>query len=217
MDDDGAMDRAKRVGLRIAMLVVALNVWTGSPLLALWIGSRLQGSGPPKMAPVAAVVVVFAATSFALASVLTRLGDSYDQMTGQVAQVHRHVAWLRSMRGERPQYPGQHVQSTALEKVMIIAVVICVLVFEIWFFFFSTSPIDQRSGRSAAPSACFEPGGGQPYQKEWGLPQCQAPRAVGVLSHGQRPHPDRLDSLAWRGVLHRVDAAGRADARRVPQ
>ncbi|MEA2482316.1 MAG: hypothetical protein QOC55_263 [Thermoleophilaceae bacterium] len=147
------MERGKRVGLRIAMLVVALNVWTGSPLLALWIGSRLQGSGPPKMGPVAVVVIAFAVTSFALASVLARLGESYDQMTGHSVQVHRHVAWLRSMRGERPQYPGQHAQATALEKILIVMVVTCVLAFEIWFFFFSTSPIDQRSGRSAVPVA----------------------------------------------------------------
>jgi hypothetical protein len=141
------VDRARRIGLRIAMLLVALNVWTGSPLLALWIGSRLQGSGPPQMGPIFVVVVAFAAISFVLASVLARLGDNYDRMTGQAAQVHRHVAWLRSMRGERVQYPGQHLQVTALEKVLIVTVVACVLAFEIWFFFFSGSPIDQRSGR----------------------------------------------------------------------
>jgi hypothetical protein len=133
------------------MLVVALNVWTGSPLLALWIGSRVQGSGPPQMGPIAVVVISFAAISFGLATLLARLGDTYDRMTGQPAQVHRHVAWLRSMRGERPQYEGQHVQVTALEQVLIVMVVTCVLAFEIWFFFFSTSPIDQRSGRSAVP------------------------------------------------------------------
>ena len=164
------MDRAKRVGLRIAMLVVALNVWTGSPLLALWIGSRLQGAGPPKMGPVAVVIVVFAATSLTLASLLTRLGASYDRMTGQVVQVHRHVPWLRSMRGERPQYPGQHAQTTALEKVMIIMVVTCVVAFEIWFFFFSTSPIDQRSGRGAVPVAAGGPVGGSARPRGWGTP-----------------------------------------------
>jgi hypothetical protein len=147
LGDDRFVDRARRVGLRIAMLVTALNVWTGSPLLALWIGSRLQGSGPPKMGPVFVVVVSFAVLSFGLASLLARLGDRYDRMTGQAAQVHRHVAWLRSMRGERVQYPGQRVQVTALEQVMIVAVVLGVLAFEIWFFFFSGSPIDQRSGR----------------------------------------------------------------------
>jgi hypothetical protein len=145
------VERAKRVGLRIAMLVVALNVWTGSPLLALWIGSRLQGSGPPKMGPIFVVVVAFAIISFTLTAVLARLGDAYDTMTGQPAQVHRHVAWLRSMRGERPQYAGVRAQVTALEQILIITVVACALAFEIWFFFFSSSPIDQRSGRGAVP------------------------------------------------------------------
>jgi hypothetical protein len=141
------VDRAKRVGLRIAMLVTALNVWTGSPLLALWIGSRLQGSGPPKMGPVFVVIVAFAVLSFALASLLARLGDTYNRITGQTVQVHRHVSWLRSMRGERPQYPGQHIEVTGLEKILIVTVALCVLAFEIWFFFFSGSSIDQRSGR----------------------------------------------------------------------
>jgi hypothetical protein len=147
------MERAKRVGLRIAMLVVALNVWTGSPLFALWVGSRLQGSGPPQMGPIFAVVLVFAAVSFGLATLLARLGDSYNAMTGQHAQVHRHVAWLRSMRGERPQYPGEKAQVTAMEQILVIAVVACFLAFEIWFFFFSSSPIDQRSGRGSVPVA----------------------------------------------------------------
>jgi hypothetical protein len=133
------------------MLIVALNVWTGSPLLALWIGSRLQGSGPPQMGPIFVVVVCFAALSFALATVLARLGDKYERMTGQVAQVHGHVPWLRSMRGERPQYPGQHIHVTGLEQILIVTVAAAVLAFEIWFFFFSSSPIDQRTGRSAVP------------------------------------------------------------------
>jgi hypothetical protein len=149
------MARTKRIGLRIAMLLVALNVWTGSPLLALWIASRLQGPGPPRMAPFFVAIGAFAVFSFALASVLARLGESYDRMTGQVVQVHRHVAWLRSMRGERPQYPGQHVQVTALEQVLIVAVVACVLAFEVWFFFFSTSPIDERTGRDAMIQRSF--------------------------------------------------------------
>src|SRR3954464_14699042 len=139
------------------MLLVALNVWTGSPLLALWIGSRLQGSGPPQMGPVFVVVVAFAAISFGLASVLARLGDRYNRLTGQSIQVHRHVAWLRSMRGERPQYPGDAAQVTALERTLIIVVVACVLALEVWFFFFSTSPIDQRSGRGQVPRAYLVP------------------------------------------------------------
>src|SRR3954447_16886071 len=135
------------------MLLVALNVWTGSPLLALWVGSRVQGSGPPAMGAIAVVVVVFAVISFMLATVLSRLGTSYDALTGQAPQVQQHVPWLRSMRGERPVYPGMRAHLTALEQVLVVVVVTCFLAFEIWFFFFSTSPIDQRSGRGSVPIA----------------------------------------------------------------
>lgn len=143
----------QRTALRIAMALVALNVWTGSPLLALWIGSRLQGSGPPQMGPVFVVVVLIGVFSYALAWLLAQLGARHDRLVGQVAQVHRHVAWLRSMRGERPQYPGSTAQVTALERILVIAVIAAWLAFEIWFFFFSSSPIDQRSGRGAVPLA----------------------------------------------------------------
>jgi len=60
------------------------------------------------------------------------------------------------MRGERAQYPGQHIEVTALERVLIVTVVLCILAFEIWFFFFSTSPIDQRSGRGEVPQAFID-------------------------------------------------------------
>jgi hypothetical protein len=133
------------------MLVVALNIWTGSPLLALWIGSHLQGSGAPKMGPVFVVIVSLALFSFLLAQLLARLGGAYERLTGQTATVHRQVAWLRSMRGERPQYPGQRVSLTAPERVLVLMVIAAVVAFEVWFFFFSTSPIDQRSGRGAVP------------------------------------------------------------------
>jgi uncharacterized membrane protein YhaH (DUF805 family) len=145
--------RAKRFALRAAMALVALNVWTGSPLLALWIGSRVQPAGAPQMGPVFVVIIALAVFSFALATLLARLGDALDRATGQVAAVHQHVPWLRSMRGERPQYPGDAVRVTGLERTLVVMVVLCAAAFEIWFFFYSTSPIDGRTGRSAVPLA----------------------------------------------------------------
>jgi hypothetical protein len=144
--------RAKLIGLRIAMVVVAINIWTGSPLLALWIGSRVQPSGAPQMGPVFVVLIAIAVFSFLLGTLLARLGGAYDRLTGQVATVHRQVPWLRSMRGERPQYPGDRIRLTGLEQTLVVVVVVAVVAFEIWFFFFSTSPIDQRSGRGAVSS-----------------------------------------------------------------
>lgn len=92
--------RLKRAAVLAATAVVALNVWTGSPLLALWVGSRVENASSstgPSMRAIAAVVVVMALTSWLLLRLLNRLQDLYAKL--------------------------------------------------IWFFFFSPSPIDQRSGR----------------------------------------------------------------------
>lgn len=134
-----------------AITVLALNVWTGGPLLALWVGSRAQGSGPPTMTAVIVVVVVLALVSFTLVWMLGRLSRVYEEMTGQGPTVRQHTPWLRSMRGERPEYGGVKPTLTTPERILVGMVVIVVVAFEIWFFFFSTSPIDNRSGRAAAP------------------------------------------------------------------
>jgi hypothetical protein len=140
--------RVKRVGLISAMAVASLNVWTGSPLAALWIGSRLQGDGPPTMGAVFAVAVMMAAFSIALVRILGLLGDAYDRVVGLPKPRKQHSPWLRSLRGEREDFkdPDRHALSP-LDIVMCTMVIVAVAAFEIWFFFFSTSPIDGRTGR----------------------------------------------------------------------
>lgn len=139
---------AKRIGLASLIGVLGLNVWTGSPLLALWIGSRVQGDGPPEMSAIFATIACFAAFSLVLAWLLGRAGAAYDEHTGHVPTVRAHTPWLRSMRGEREHYPGTPPpRLSANERILVGMVMAAVLAFEIWFFFFSGSPIDQRTGR----------------------------------------------------------------------
>ena len=145
--------RLKQLALTVAMGVAALNIWTGSPLVALWVGSQVQGSWPPTMFSVFVVVVVFAALSLALIRLLAYLGARHDALTGNAPTVSAHAPWLRSMRGERPLYPGMTATLTGLERVLVAMVVIVVVLFEIWLLLFSTSPIDGRSGRSQVAPA----------------------------------------------------------------
>ena len=141
--------RVARVGLTCAIAIVTLNIWTGSPLLALWIGSRVQGSGPPSMLAVAVVAVTLGALSYGLVRLLARLDRTYGRITGRRSTVRRHVPWLRSMRGERPHSELQHADELSpIEVILIVSVVLVVVLFEVWFFFYSGSPIDQRTGRS---------------------------------------------------------------------
>ena len=137
----------KRVALAALIGVLALNVWTGSPMLALWIGSRVQGDGPTTTAAVFVVILAFAVFSLALVWALSRAGEAYDRHTGHVPTVRTHAPWLRSLRGEREQYPGVHARLSANERILVGMVIAAVVAFEIWFFFYSGSSIDQRTGR----------------------------------------------------------------------
>ena len=143
----GVLVRVKRVALTCAMVVLTLNVWTGGPLLALWIGSRAQGDGPPTMSAVAITAISLGVICFVLVRLLARVDAAHNRLTGRSSTVRRHVPWLRSMRGERPhdEKDGDHLSS--LEIVLVVSVVVAVVAFEIWFFFYSGSPLDGQTGR----------------------------------------------------------------------
>jgi hypothetical protein len=138
--------------LLAAAAVVGLNVWTGSPLLALWVGSRVEtlSSTPgPSGLGIFVVVVVMGLTSFVLLKLLGRLQDAYLAALGRPTRKYRST-WLRSMRAERGEWARQHdpdARASAFEIVVMAVVVVAVIAFEIWFFFYSPSPIDQRTGR----------------------------------------------------------------------
>ena len=134
--------RVRRVGLVAAMGLVTLNIWTGAPLFAIWVGSRLQhDSNQPTMGAVAVVVIVLAIVCFALVRVLAVLSARYDRVVGRRPQRRRESPWLRSLRGERAHLPLAERPLQAIEYVLVVAVLVCATAFEIWFFFFSGSPL----------------------------------------------------------------------------
>jgi hypothetical protein len=141
--------RLEQVGIVSGMTLAAVNLWTGVPLLGLWVGSRAVGDeGTISML---AVLVVVATMFLAGAVVIRSLGfleDRYRVVTGRGRTVHRQLPWLRSMRGARAHEPDTGRPSLdALDYVLVMVVVACVAAFEVWFFFFSGSSLDQRSGR----------------------------------------------------------------------
>ena len=142
------MSRLKRFGLAALMAFLALNVWTGSPLLALWIGSRIQGNNSqPSMGAVAAVILCLVAFSVVLYQALKRVTYAYQEATGTLPTVRSHAPWLRSMRGERPDFQGNTARITGAERIIVFTVIVAVVLFEVWFFFFSGSSIGGGSGR----------------------------------------------------------------------
>jgi hypothetical protein len=142
------VSRVKRLVLASAMAAVILNVWTGGPLLALWLGSRVQSTATgPSMAAIAVVAVSLAAISVVLVKVLALLGRRYDDLTGHHPGPREQAPWLRSLRGERGEEHQRRVGLTTLDRILVVSVVIALAVFEVWFFFYSGSPISGGTGR----------------------------------------------------------------------
>jgi hypothetical protein len=127
----------KRVALAIAATLVSVNMWTGAPLAALWIGSRVVSSPDLTLGAFWAVLVALAAVEALLLVLLTRLHAAYDELTGRPMEARRTSPWLRSMRGEREDIRRTRVPSSALEIMVMTSVVAAVLAFEVWLFFFA--------------------------------------------------------------------------------
>src|SRR4051812_12223723 len=83
----GVLVRVKRVTLTCVMVVLTLNIWTGGPLLALWIGSQAQGEGPPTMSAVAVAAVSLGVISYVLVRLLARVDAMHTRMTGRPSTV----------------------------------------------------------------------------------------------------------------------------------
>src|SRR5512133_2950736 len=92
----------KKIGLVTASALCSINMWTGAPLLAVWVGSKVQGNlNNLSMTAVFSVIVVLAALVFLLAWALTCLTSKYDELTGRPPPPRHTSPWLRSMRDER--------------------------------------------------------------------------------------------------------------------
>jgi hypothetical protein len=129
----------KRAGMAAATAFVAANIWTGCPLLALWIGSQAVGGQTLSMGAVGIVVVVLAVLVFAMALLLTWLNNRYDELTGR-QRVERRSAWLRSMRAESERHVSQRSGVTALERIVMVNVYVAVITLVVWYVFFASAP-----------------------------------------------------------------------------
>ena len=136
---------AKRVGLVAASALASINIWTGAPLLAVWVGSKLQKSVTGlSMTAVFAVIVVLAVTVALLGWLLTLINARYDELVGRPAGARQTSPWLRSMRDEREEHVRAKYGISAIERVVVVTVVLGVLAFEIWFFFFAGSSLPNQ-------------------------------------------------------------------------
>ncbi len=133
--------RLGRAIVVIASAVVAVNIWTGAPLLALWVGSQAAGSTVLSMRAVAVVVGVLTASVFTLTHVLMWLNGLYRRLASLEASRHQ-PQWLSPLADEQPSVRMRSAL-TPVEWALMISVQIAVAAFVVWFFFFAGSPLPQ--------------------------------------------------------------------------
>jgi hypothetical protein len=131
----------RRTLVLIATTLIAINIWTGAPIAALWIGSRVVGQRALSMTAVFVVVASLAVLLAAMALALTWLNARYDELIGRTTGERRTLPWLRSMRAEEAELLRKKRGTTALEMIVVANTVTAVIALEIWFFFFARSPL----------------------------------------------------------------------------
>lgn len=125
-----------RILLGALTTLVSLNLWTGGPLLALWVGSKIQaGIGTLSMAAVAATIGVLIVETYILYKCLALLSARYNAVIGREVP-RQQAAWLRPMSAERRTWKTR-APPTTVERIVMIVVVVAFECLLVWFFFFA--------------------------------------------------------------------------------
>jgi hypothetical protein len=131
--------RAKRLLLAAATAFLAINLWTGAPLFALWVGAQVVGERQLSMTAVGVVVVTLATLVVVMALALSWLDVTYKRLTGHPLRESR-LTWLRSMNIEHESV-GEGIRTTLLERIVMLNVYVAVILLLAYFFLYPQSPL----------------------------------------------------------------------------
>jgi MFS family permease len=124
-------------GLVLVMAAGSIVMWLVSPIVWLWIASRMTSSSQPSLGPYALVLVGMVLTAVVIGKFLGVVNRAHMRVTGRLTDKRDHASWNRSMRGERRAANDRGV----LEQVMLISVGCALVLFGIWFFGFAGSSL----------------------------------------------------------------------------
>jgi hypothetical protein len=130
----------KRLAMAAASAFLSINLWTGAPLIALWVGSHSSNDTVLSMQAVFVVVLVLAVLVFLMALALAWLDNAYDELVGR-PQTERRLPWMRSMRAEAEGHVSARVGITLLERIVMTSVYLAVITLLVWFFLFAGSSV----------------------------------------------------------------------------
>ncbi len=123
----------KRATMAGITAIVTVNVWTGCPLLALWVGSRAVGRDDLSMGAVVVVLAVLALLEGAMLLLLAWLSSVYDELIG-LRRSEPEVTWIRRLCAP-PQAAGARrtLAVTSVEGVVVINVYVAVVTAVAWY------------------------------------------------------------------------------------
>src|SRR3954465_5380291 len=139
----GTASIGTRAGLIALMLLGALALWIGDPVLWLWITSRLQSGTQASMGPYGLMILGIILTAVAMGKGLSRLNRFYGEVTGTAPTVRIVLPWRRSIRDSRHGGSGDEdgrLPVSLLDVVMVIAVLVGVAAFVAWFVIVQPAP-----------------------------------------------------------------------------
>jgi hypothetical protein len=127
-----------------ATAFLAVNLCTGAPLLALWVGSEVVGERQITMTAVFLVVLVMAFLMGAMIFGILSINAAYNRLTGHPLRENR-LTWLRSANVEHESV-SEGLPTSRLEQIVMAVTCSSVLLFLIWFFVLAGSPIPNVDG-----------------------------------------------------------------------
>src|SRR3954453_6342673 len=133
----GPHRHAAGFGLVLVMAAGSIVMWLVSPVVWLWIASRMTSSRQPSLGPYLLVLVGMVLTAVVIGKFLGVVNRTHMRVTGRLTNKRDHATWNRSMRGERRPTNDRGV----LEHVMLISVGCALVLFGVWFFAFAGSSL----------------------------------------------------------------------------
>jgi hypothetical protein len=130
-------EKSAKAGLIALMVLGALMLWVGSPVIWLWIGSQVSSSQQAGFGPYMLVGTGILVSTILVALFLARINRLYEQVSGQETTVTVRLPWLRSLRDER----NPVTRITVLDLILVTTAVTAIVAAVVWFFLFAGSPI----------------------------------------------------------------------------
>jgi hypothetical protein len=126
----------KRIALTAATAFAAINIWTGCPLVALWVAAQASGEHRITMPALGVFLITIALLESVTIIALAWLNNVYDEVTGR-RRVERRSPWLRAMSEEAERHVSQRVGISLPERIVMIIVYFAVIAFAVWYVFFA--------------------------------------------------------------------------------